>query len=112
MIPEVTLGSISHPCTVSHVMEEFGLHYWCIGKVMFQLSLTHVSHILLSTVDCGRPESPRNGSVGSHPATTEGSVVLYQCDQNLVPEELMRSVCTVSGWSPNPAEQVCNVGML
>jgi len=63
----------------------------------------------ICTFNCGRPESPRNGSVGSHPVTTEGSVVLYRCDQNLVPEELMRSVCTVSGWSPNPAEQVCNV---
>lgn len=77
------------------------------------MSLTSVALILLfPTVDCGPPNSPRNGSVGNPTVTTEGSVVSYGCDQNLVPEEEMMSVCSVDGWSPNPAELVCNVGML
>jgi len=56
--------------------------------------------------------SPRNGSVESTFGTIEGSVVFYRCHQYPFPEELMRAVCTVNGWSPNPAELVCNVGML
>ena len=36
--------------------------------------------------------------------------MFYRCDQNLVPEEEMTSVCTVDGWSPNPGVLVCNVG--
>jgi len=71
--------------------------------------MTHPTHL---TVDCGPPDSPRNGSVGNLAVTTEGSVVLYRCDQNLVPEEEMMSVCSVNGWSPDPADLVCNVGML
>ena len=82
---------------------------WCIGKVVSQICSTHPA---FPTVDCGPPNSPRNGSVGNPTVTTEGSVVFYRCDQNLVPEEEMMSVCSVDGWSPNPAELVCNVGML
>ena len=31
--------------------------------------------------------------------------------QGLVPEGRMRAVCTRNGWSPNPAEICCTVGM-
>ena len=76
-------------------------------RVVFQ----SLSLVPLPTVDCGHPKSPQNGSLGSPTGTTERSLVVYRCDQNLVPERSMTSVCTVNGWNPNPAELVCNVGM-
>ena len=63
------------------------------------------------SVDCGAPVAPRNGSLESYTDTTEGSEVFYSCEQGLVPEGRMRAVCTRNGWSPNPAELCCTVGM-
>ena len=63
------------------------------------------------SVDCGAPVAPRNGSLESYTNTTEGSQVFYSCNLGLVPEGRMRAVCTRNGWSPNPAELCCTVGM-
>ena len=68
--------------------------------------------LLFPSVDCGPPVAPWNGSLESYTDTTEGSEVFYSCDQGLVPEGRMRAVCTGNGWSPNPAELSCFVGML
>ena len=56
--------------------------------------------------------APRNGSLESYTSTTRGLKVFYSCDPGLVPEGRMRAVCTVNGWSPNPADLSCTVGML
>ena len=63
-------------------------------------------------VDCGSPCSPQNGSVTSYTGTTNGSLAFYSCDPGLVPVMGMRAVCTGNGWSPNPADLSCSVGML
>ena len=65
----------------------------------------------LSSVDCGPLIAPRNGSLENYIDTTNGSEVFYSCDPGLVPDGRMRTVCTVSGWSPNPADLNCTVGM-
>ena len=62
-------------------------------------------------VDCGPPPTPWNGSLENYTSTTEGSVVFYSCDLGLVPEGRMLSVCTGSGWSPNPGDLTCSIGM-
>ena len=64
------------------------------------------------SVDCGPPVVPQRGSLESYTVTTEGSEVFYRCDQHLVPEGRMRAVCTGNGWTPNPADLSCSVGML
>ena len=66
---------------------------------------------LFTSVDCGSPVAPHRGSLESYTNTTEGSEVFYSCDQGLVPVEGMRAVCTRNGWSPNPADLHCTVGM-
>ena len=66
----------------------------------------------LTPVDCGPPPVPWNGSLESYTNTTEGSVVFYSCDPGLVPVMRMMSVCTGSGWSPNPGALNCSIGML
>ena len=66
----------------------------------------------LLSVDCGPPGNPRNGSVTSYTDTTNGSVAFYSCDPGLVPVMRMRAVCTGNGWSLNPADLSCSVGML
>jgi len=38
--------------------------------------------------------------------------VFYSCDPGLIPEMRMMSVCTGTGWSPNPGALGCSVGML
>ena len=67
---------------------------------------------VFTSVDCGPPVAPRNGSLESYNDTTEGSEVFYSCNQGLVPEGRMRANCTRNGWSPNLADLVCTVGML
>ena len=62
------------------------------------------------SVDCGAPVAPRNGSLESYNDTTEGSEAFYSCP-GLVPEGRMRTVCTRNGWSSNPADLCCTVGM-
>ena len=62
---------------------------------------------LTTTVDCGPPSVPRNGSLESYSIRTEGSVLFYSCDPGLVPEGRMRTVCTENGWRPNPADLNC-----
>ena len=64
----------------------------------------------LTSVDCGPPVVPRNGSLESYTNTSEASEVFYSCDQGLVPVG-RRTVCTRNGWSPNPADLCCAVGM-
>jgi len=59
------------------------------------------------SVDCGPPVAPQNGSLESYTNITIGSEVFYSCDPGLVPVGKMKSVCTVSGWSPNPADLNC-----
>ena len=63
------------------------------------------------SVDCGAPVAPQNGSIKNYTDTTEGSEVFYSCESGLVPEGRMRAVCTLNGWSPNPADLCCTVGM-
>ena len=67
---------------------------------------------ILFTVNCGPPVAPQRGSLESYTNTTEGSEVFYSCNPGLVPEGWMRAVCTRNGWSPNPADLSCSVGML
>ena len=77
-----------------------------IGGVTFKkISFIHV-------VDCGAPDAPQRGSLESYTNTTEGSEVFYRCDPGLVPEGIMRTVCSRNGWSPNPADLNCNIGKL
>ena len=65
----------------------------------------------LTSVDCGSPGNPWNGSLESYTNTSEGSDVFYRCNQGLVPQGRMRTVCTRNGWSPNPAEICCTEGI-
>ena len=66
---------------------------------------------LTSPVDCGPPGDLQRGSLESYTTTTEGSEVFYSCNPGLVPEGRMRAVCTRNGWSPNPADLSCTLGM-
>ena len=38
--------------------------------------------------------------------------MFYSCDPGLVPEGRMSANCTRNGWSPNPGDLSCSVGML
>ena len=78
----------------------------CLGNRLYTFK-----HIFCA-VDCDSPGDPRNGSLESYTDTTEDSEVFYSCDQHLVPERRMRAVCARNGWSPNPADLSCSVGML
>ena len=62
------------------------------------------------TADCGTPPPPVNGSfLQHHTNTTEGSVVVFQCDPGFVPEGEMTAVCDSDGqWVPNPGGVTCS----
>ena len=64
----------------------------------------------LPLVGCGPPIVPQRGFV-TFTNTTEDSVAFYNCDEDLVPEGVMMATCTVSGWSPNPANITCEGGL-
>ena len=63
-----------------------------------------------SIAHCGAPPPPVNGSLlQPHTNTTEGSVVVFQCNPGFVPEGEMTTVCESDGqWSPNPGGVTCS----
>ena len=66
---------------------------------------------ILHAADCGAPPPPVSGSVHPHTNTTEGSVVVFQCDPGFVPEGEMTAVCGRDGqWTPNPGGVTCSPG--
>ena len=78
---------------------------WCEGVAQIYLLFC------LPSVDCGPPVPPRNGSLENYTDSIEGSAVFYSCDPGLVPEMRMMSVCTGTGWSPNPVDLYCTTGI-
>ena len=71
--------------------------------------LMYIMAIFFNTADCGAPPPPVNGSVQPHTKTTEGSVVVFQCDRGFVPEGEMTAVCGRNGqWTPNPGGITCS----
>ena len=60
--------------------------------------------------DCGAPPPPVNGSLlQPYTNTTEGSVVVFQCNSGFVPEEEMTAVCGNDGqWVPYPGNVTCS----
>ena len=69
------------------------------------------SYCFNPAVDCGAPPPPVDGSVQprAHTNTTEGSVVMFQCDPGFVPEGVVASVCESDGqWIPNPVGVTCS----
>ena len=65
---------------------------------------------ILHTADCGAPPLPVKGSLlQPHTNTTEGSVVVFQCDPGFVPEGEMTAVCGRDDqWTPNPGGVTCS----
>ena len=81
-------------------------------KFTMRQNFKQISPILnLPSVDCASPGNPQNGLVANYTGTTNSSVAFYSCDPGLVPEGRMRAVCTRNGWSPNPADLCCAVGV-
>ena len=76
----------------------------------------HVAYRLItgycfnSTVDCGAPPPPVNGSLlQPHTNTTDGSTVVFQCEPGFVPEGVMTAECGRDGrWTPNPGHVTCS----
>ena len=66
--------------------------------------------IILHAADCGTSPPPVNGDlVQPHTNTTEGSVVVFQCDPWFVPEGVMTAVCgSDDKWTPNPGGVSCS----
>ena len=62
------------------------------------------------TADCGPLPLPISGSLlQPHTNTTEGSMVVFQCDPGFVPEGEMTAVCGRDGqWNPNPRGVSCS----
>ena len=65
-------------------------------------------------ITCGPPSPPSNGSVdfgNQSPPYVEGTIVTFQCDNGLFPNDTMAATCTdMSGtgeWEPNPADLIC-----
>ena len=83
----------------------------CVLLVSWRSCDSEIKQNSYPLVDCGSPCNPRNGSVTSYSGTTNGSVAFYSCDPGLVPVMRMRAECTGNGWSPNPVDLSCTVGM-
>ena len=63
-----------------------------------------------NVADCGAPPPPVNGYLlQPHTNTTEGSMVVFQCDSGFVPEGVMTAVCGRDGqWFPDPGGITCS----
>ena len=57
---------------------------------------------LISSVNCGVPRPPGNGTIMNYTATLEGSTVFYQCNFGFGPQGVLTAVCTANGsWIPD-----------
>jgi len=64
--------------------------------------------IIIPPANCGDPPPPVNGLLQPYDNTTEGSVVVLQCDLGFVPEREMTAECKPDGqWSANPGSVTC-----
>ena len=62
------------------------------------------------TVRCKTPVEPQHGFIVDYCnlATTEGSVITFQCDPAFSPAAEMTATCNSSGqWSTDPSQLVC-----
>ena len=63
---------------------------------------------LISSVNCGVPRPPGNGTIVNYTGTLEGSTVFYQCNFGFGPQGILTAVCTANGsWIPDPAHVTC-----
>ena len=58
----------------------------CLNACLASCLWTHYDSFFNPTADCGAPPLPINGFPPAHTNTTEGSVVVFQCDPGFVPE--------------------------
>ena len=93
-----------------------GMYHVCISShhllhTCDNLAIVTVMHFN-PAADCGAPPPPVHESLlQPHTNTTEGSVVVFQCDPGFVPEGVMTTVCGRDGqWSPNPGGLTCSPG--
>ena len=64
--------------------------------------------LILTLVDCGVPNPPRNGTLGSITTTTAGSTLTFMCDEPLIPTTVMVAHCTRDAvWDPLPELLMC-----
>ena len=62
----------------------------------------------VTTVNCGDPEPPVNGSVDTPPHTREGASVMYRCNDGFRPSADFPSTCTNTAmWYPPPQDHNC-----
>ena len=77
----------------------------------FVLSVYTMNYIcILLSVTCRLPEEPLHGLIMDYCslATTEGSVITFQCDPGFSPAAEMTATCSSSGqWSTDPSQLVC-----
>ena len=56
----------------------------------------------LSSVNCGIPRPPRNGTIVNYTGTLEGSALFYRCNFGFGPQGVLTAVCTANGnWIPD-----------
>ena len=81
----------------------------CEGKTHSTLVHKLKLHCLaFSSVYCGVPRPPQNGTIVNYTSTVEGSALLYQCNPGFDPMGEMTAVCAANGsWSPDPADLTC-----
>ena len=84
--------------------------YYGTHTLLNRLIVSHCDSHFNPAADCGAPPPPVNGSLLQPDTnTTEGSVVVFQCDPGFVPEGVMTAVCgSDAQWSPNPGGVTCS----
>ena len=90
------------------------MYYVCISfhhllRTCDNLAIVTAMHFN-PAADCGAPPPPVNESLlQPHTNTTEGSVVVFQCDPGFVPVGVLTVVCGSDGqWTPNPGSITCS----
>ena len=74
--------------------------------------MIHFASFLIkeNLVNCRLPEEPQHGFIVDYCnlATTEGSVITFQCDPDFSPAAEMIATCNSSGqWNTDPSQLVC-----
>ena len=73
----------------------------CKGK-------SNITAISFTLIQCFPPSTLNGVLISPYTATTEGSVIVFQCEEGLVPEENIMAVCgNDRRWYPDPTTLNC-----
>ena len=71
--------------------------------------VTITIYVCLPCIDCGLPITASGVTIRPFASTNIGSVITFQCEDGLIPQDVVAALCGMNGeWTPDPAQHRCS----